>query len=122
MTVQFREKKAQDGRSSFPETLRFGDRADLQTGTDGTYRTPKAICRKNREYRVQVYVEGFFGGKTGWEPADGVERITFPDLVLRPRPTRRLIEGRVVDRGGRGVAAVTVFQPTDSPRRNGDYR
>ena len=72
---------------------------------------------KNREFRIEVTAAGFFDGKTDWQSADGGERMTFPDLVLRPRSAQRLIAGRVVDRGGKGVAAVTVFQPTDSPAR-----
>ena len=54
-------------------------------------------------------------GKTDWASANGGERITFPDLVLRRVRRRGLIAGRVVDRGGKGVAAVTVFRPSDSP-------
>ncbi len=115
--LQFRDKAPQGGGFAFPQTLGFGGRAEVRTGTDGTFRTPKEVYRKNREFRVEVIAEGFFEGKTDWESADGGDRITFPDLVLRPRPTPRLIAGRVVDRGGKGVAAVTVFQPTDSPAR-----
>jgi hypothetical protein len=113
--VQFREKEAQGGDFSSPQDLGFGDLADLCTGTDGTFRTPKAICRKNREFRVEVFAAGFLGGKTGWARADGGDLITFPDLVLRPRPTQRLIAGRVVDRAGKAIAAVMVFHPDDSP-------
>jgi hypothetical protein len=115
--LQFRDKAPHGGGFAFPQTLGFGGRAEVRTGTDGTFRTPKDVYRKNREFRVEVTAAGFFDGKTGWESADGGERITFPDLVLRPRPTQRLIAGRVVDRGGKGLAAVTVFQPTDSPAR-----
>jgi hypothetical protein len=112
--VKFREKRARDGGFSFPQQLGFGQLPEIRTGTDGTFRTPKAIYRKDREFRVEVIAAGFFDGKTDWASADGGERITFPDLVLRPRPTQRLIAGRVVDRGGQGVAAVKVFQSTHS--------
>jgi hypothetical protein len=115
--VQFREKSPPGGGFSFPQTPGFGDGAEIHTGTDGTFRTPKEIYRKNREFRVEVLAPGFYNGKTDWESADGGELITFPDLVLRPRTTQRLVSGRVVDRRGTGVAAVTVFQPADSSAR-----
>ncbi len=115
--LQFRDKAPPGGGFAFTQTFGFGDRDEVRTGTDGTFRTPKDVYRKSREFRVYVTAEGYFDSKTDWESADGGERITFPGLVLRPRPTRRLIAGRVVDRSGKGVAAVTVFQPTDSPAR-----
>jgi hypothetical protein len=115
--LQFRDKAPQGGGFAFPQNLGFGDGADVRTGTDGTFRTPKDFYRKNREFRVEVTVAGFFDGKSDWQSADGGEPITFPDLVLRPRRAQRLITGRVVDRGGKGIAAVTVFQPADSSAR-----
>jgi hypothetical protein len=115
--AQFREKSANAGGFAFPQGVGFGGRPEIGTGTDGTFRTPKEIYRKNREFRVEVLAAGFFDGKTDWASADEGELITFPDLALRPRPTQRRVVGRVVDRQGRGVAAVTVFQPTDSPAR-----
>jgi len=112
--LQFRDKAPHGGGFAFPQTLGFGDRAEVRTVTDGTFRTPKDVYRKNREFRAEVIAAGFFDGKTDWESADGGERITFPDLVLRPRPGQRLIAGRVVDRGDKGLAAVAVFQSTHS--------
>ena len=114
--LEFRDKVTAERGFAFPQTLSLGDRAEVQTGTDGTFRTPKHVYRKNREFRVEVTAAGFSDGKTDWVSADAGDLITFPDLVLRPHPMQRLIAGRVVDRGGDGVAAVTVFQPTDSPR------
>jgi hypothetical protein len=115
---QFREKTPRHGGFGFPQSLSFGDRAPVRTGTDGTFRTSKDVYRKDREFRVEVTAVGFFDGKTDWQWTEESELITFPNLVLRPRPTQRLIAGRVVDRGGKGVAAITVFQPLDSPARN----
>ena len=112
--LQFRDKSAHGVAFAIPQTLSFGDGDEIRTAADGTFRTPKDVYRKNREFRFEVTAEGFFNGKTGWESADGGERITFPDLVLRPRPTQRLIAGRVADGGGKGVDAVTVFQRADS--------
>jgi hypothetical protein len=110
--VQYREKpQAQGGLRPFPETLGFGDRGEIRTGTDGTFRTPKEIYRKNRDFRVEVIAAGYFGGKTDWVSSEAGELITLPDLVLLPRPTQRAIAGRVVDRGGKGIAAVSVFHP-----------
>ena len=108
----------QGGGFAFPQPLDFGDGSELRSATDGTFHVPKEIYRKNREFRAEVTAAGFFDGKTDWASADGGERITFPDLVLRRRPTQRRIAGRVVDRGGKGVAAVTVFLPTDSSARS----
>jgi hypothetical protein len=115
--LQFRDKAARGGGFTFPQTLGSGDGSEIRTGTDGTFRTPKDVYRKNREFRVEVTAAGFFDGKTDWKPADRGDLITFPDLVLRPRPAERPITGRVVDRGGKGLAAVMVFQPTYAPGR-----
>ena len=118
--LQYREKAPQGGGFAFPQPLAVGDGSELRSATDGTFHVPKEIYRKNREFRVEVTAAGFFDGKTDWASADGGERITLPDLVLRRRPTQRRIAGRVVDRGGKGVAAVTVFLPTDSLGAIGD--
>lgn len=110
--VQYRDRAPQGG-VRLPQNLA----ADSRTGTDGTFRTPKDYYRKDREYRVELVAEGFFLGYSEWASADRGDLITLPDVVLRPRPARRRLEGRVVDRGGKGIARVTVFQPSDSPAR-----
>ncbi len=115
--LQYREKAPQGGGFAFPQAVALGDGAEVRTGTDGTFRTPREIYRKNREFRAEVTAAGFFDGKTDWASADGGERITLPDLVLRPCPSSRLIAGRIVDRAGKGVPAVTVFLPSDSRAR-----
>ncbi len=115
--LQYREKVPQNGGSPFPEGLRVSGGAALRTGPDGSFRTPKEFYRKNREFRIEVLADDFESGKTDWASADVDQTVTFPDLVLRPRPTTRLVAGRVVDRGGKGIGGVTVFLPPDSAAR-----
>ncbi len=111
--VQYRNRTPQGGGVGFPQTLAV----DSRTGTDGTFRTPKDYFRKDREFRVELVAAGFFLAYSEWASADRGDLITIPDVVLRTRPTRRRLAGRVVDRGGKGIARVTVFQPSDSPAR-----
>ncbi len=85
--------------------------AGIRTGTDGTFRTPKEIYRKNREFRVEVIAAGFFDGKTDWASADGGELITFPELALRP--ARRSVSSR---------AAWSIARGRGSPRSRSSSR
>ncbi len=90
---------------------------DSRTGPDGRFRSPEDAYQQDREYRAEVIAVGYFNGKSDWIGVRKRGPITLPDLVLRPRPTPHRLAGRVVDREGKGIAGVTVFQPSDSPAR-----
>jgi len=115
--VQFR-KERKDGQFVFPEPVRFDDGAEIRTGPDGTFRTPKELSRKARDFRAEVTADGFLSNQTAWVPSTNEgDLITLPDLALRRSRTLRFVSGRVVDREGKGIAAASVFQSGDAPRR-----
>jgi Carboxypeptidase regulatory-like domain len=117
--VQFR-KARKDGQVPFPfpEPIRFDDGAEVRTGPDGTFRTPKELYRKAKDFRADATADGFLSNQSDWVPSTNEgDLIALPDIVLRRMRTFRFVSGRVVDREGKGVASVSVFQSGDAPRR-----
>ena len=115
--LQFR-KEQKDGRFAFPESVRFGDDAEIRTGPDGAFRTPKELSRRAKDFRAEATADGFLSNQTGWIPSTNEgDLISLPDLTLRRPRTLRFVSGRVVDREGKGVAGASVFQSGDAPRR-----
>ncbi len=108
--VQFRETETDANRFPFPRSVVFGDSGEVRTGPDGTFRTPKEIYRKDREFRVEAGAEGFLSRQTDWVSSEAGDLLMMPDLVLRRSPSLRSISGRVIDREGKGVAGTSVFQ------------
>lgn len=116
--VQLRKENPNSpGRFEFPETVHFVDDVEIRTGPDGTFRSPKELYRKAREFRAEVTAAGFLPGHTGWVAAAERDLVALADVSLRRLQTLRFLSGRVVDREGQGVAGVSVFQSGDAPRR-----
>jgi hypothetical protein len=81
-----------------------------RTAADGSFRTSAGLL-VGSSYRVVVRAPGRRSVLSGW--AKAVERSPgMPDLVLR---SLRTIGGRLVDRRGRPIGGVEVFQAGDGP-------
>jgi hypothetical protein len=105
------------GEILFPEKVQFDDDVQVITEKDGAFRTPKELYRKARQFHAEVTADGFLPKQTDWvSPTEG-DLVTFPDLTLRRSRTLRLVSGRVIDREGRRIAGVSVFQAGDASRR-----
>jgi hypothetical protein len=115
--MQFRkENKQRPGRFDFPENVQFDNEVEVHTGADGTFRTPKELYRKAREFRAEVFADGFLRNETGWVAPVAGDLVRLPDMTLRRLRTLRFVSGRVVDREGQGVAGAAVFQSGDASR------
>jgi hypothetical protein len=112
--LQFRKEPSKNedvvGEILFPEKVQFDDDVEVSTDKDGAFQTPKELYRKARQFHAEVTADGFLPKQTDWISPPAGELVTFPDLTLRQSRTLRLVSGRVVDREGRGVAGVWVFQ------------
>lgn len=84
---------------------------ELFTDANGEYR---AWVEVGATYRAQFAIEGRAPQWTEWVTFKSDEPAVFPDLVV---DTLQSIAGRVVDRQGKPVAGVTVFQSGDGPHR-----
>src|SRR5262249_40159714 len=93
-----------------PGDDRLRQRDDRRARPDGTFRTPREIYRKGREFRVEAPAEGFVAGSSDWISTEGRGLLTIADLVLRALLATRPVSGRVIDRVGKGVAGASVFQ------------
>ena len=83
-----------------------------RTAADGSFQTPNNLF-VGTPYRVVVRGPGLEPVLSHWITI-GKEPQTLPPIVVRPL---RSITGRVVDRQGRPVAGVEVFQSGDGPVR-----
>ena len=115
--VQYREQKTPRGRFPFPRPLQLSDFAEIRTGTDGTFRTPREIYGRNREFRVEASAEGFLPLQGGWVSSEGGDLLRLPDLSLRRVKTLRVVSGRVLDRDRKAVAGASLFQSGDARQR-----
>ena len=115
VTISHRTRHA-DGSGSYGGTVRFDDSAEVRTGPDGSFRTPRELAR-DVEYRAEVMAPGMLPARTAYvRPApDG--SASFPDLVLRRESRQRTIVGRVLDRRGRPVAGAEVSSTGDGSGR-----
>jgi hypothetical protein len=87
-----------------PEPVRF-DAGCVRVGADGRFETPSVLWQ-GTTYRVVVRRRGFAPGVSNWVRLSG-ETATIPVVSLQPL---RTIEGRVIDRQGRPIAAARVLQ------------
>jgi hypothetical protein len=105
-----------NGRSSYviPEPVRF-DTGSVRTVANGSFQTPP-LLQASSTYRVVVRVAGFATAISDWITLRG-ESNAMPPLTVRPL---RTLDGRVVDRQGRPITSVQVFQPGDGPSATTD--
>ncbi len=82
----------------------------LRTAADGSFRTPDNLMIGS-SYRVVVRAPGHEPILSDWMTI-GEQRRSLPPMRLRPL---RTIAGRVVDREGKPVASIEVFQSGDGP-------
>jgi hypothetical protein len=92
-----------------PVELRGGP---LRTSADGRFQTPDNLL-VGSTYRVVVRAAGKEPIISGWIAIDEAPRALLP---MRLRPLRS-VGGRVVDRQGKPVANVEVFQSGDGPEQ-----
>lgn len=90
----------------------FEGRQRLATDAEGRFRTPMGLVA-GRQYRAEVAVAGRLPAMTPFTR----KTTSFGDIVLREVPALLAIDGRVVDRRGKTVVGVRVFQTGDGPRR-----
>ena len=82
------------------------------TAADGSFQTPDNLLGGS-QYRVVVRAPGMEPILSEWLTIDDKPRVLLP-LLQRPL---RTIRGRVVDRQGKPVAGIEVFQSGDGPER-----
>ena len=91
----------------------------IQTGPDGTFRTPKELDREDREYQAEISADGYQPGRRRpWSTTGEGDVLTFPDVTLRRShgAPGRLGPGRR-PRGPAGGRARRSSRPGDGPRR-----
>jgi protocatechuate 3,4-dioxygenase beta subunit len=94
----------------------LGDDEGVRTDAAGRFQTPQRL-QPDLEYRAEVETAGNGPCATEWvEPPRG-KTATFADVVLLATPRLRTLAGRVVDRQGKPIAGVSVFQSGDGPHR-----
>jgi hypothetical protein len=111
--VQFRVPR--DNFPGFVEEARFEGIAEIRTGPDGSFTTPRALERKPSEFRLEVSAPGFIPAHTAWVAATDGDRLTLPDLTLKTSRGVRVVTGRVVDRDSKPVPGTEVSQAGDGP-------
>jgi hypothetical protein len=84
----------------------------LHTAADGSFRTPDNLM-VGSQYSLAIRAPGMEPVVSKWMTIDERPRVLLP-FILRPL---RTISGRVVDRQGKPVADVEVFQSGDGPKR-----
>ncbi len=97
-----------------PEPVRF-DSGPVRTVANGSFQTPP-LLRAGSTYRLVVRADGFATAISDWITFRG-ESNAMPPLTLR---ALRTLAGRVVDRQGRPIASVQVFQPGNGPSATTD--
>jgi protocatechuate 3,4-dioxygenase beta subunit len=105
-----------DGSSEDEGYVTLGGRQRTLTDAEGRFHTPAALLR-GLEYRAEVASSGMLPAVTEWIDPVAWNTRTFGDIELPASPALRDIEGRVVDRRGRPLVGVRVFQTGDGPRR-----
>ncbi len=97
-----------------PEAVRF-DGSPIRTDTTGAFQSPP-LLRSGSTYRVVVRAPGFAPSVSDWITLRADSNV-LPPLKIRKL---RSLAGRVVDRQGRPIAGVKVFQPGDGPSTTSD--
>jgi hypothetical protein len=100
-----------DGAWLSPNTVELTN-GPLRTAADGSFQTPVNLM-VGSTYRVAVREEGKEPILSDWMRTTEQDR-TLPLMVLR---SLRNVNGRVVDRQGKPVANIEVFQSGDGPER-----
>ncbi|HEV3024097.1 MAG TPA: carboxypeptidase regulatory-like domain-containing protein, partial [Pirellulales bacterium] len=101
------------GVAYFSSPLASAGQDELRTDDERRFRTIRRFSRE-AEYAVRFRADGFMPGMSRYAHAGGEATLTLGEVSL----TRlRVIRGRVVDRQGRPVAGVRVFQSGDGPAR-----
>ena len=98
-------------RRSQPNPVEFKN-GPLRTAADGSFQTPDNLL-VGSSYRVVVRAPGMEPILSDWITIGDKPRVLLP-MIQRPL---RTISGRVVDRQGKPVAGVEVFQSGDGPER-----
>ncbi|MGO9920378.1 MAG: carboxypeptidase regulatory-like domain-containing protein [Isosphaeraceae bacterium] len=94
-----------------PNTVEFRN-GPLRTGADGSFQTPDNLM-VGSIYRVAMREEGKDPVFSDWITM-GAQPRTLPSMALRPL---RTVSGRVVDRQGKPIGSIDVFQSGDGPER-----
>jgi hypothetical protein len=115
--VQITEREVRPGLTAAPRQVNQPGTGQIQTGPDGTFRSPQELDREHRAYQVDITAPGYQSGRTAMIETGEGDVLTFPDVTLRRLIAVRAVTGRVVDREGRPVAGALVFQAGDGPRR-----
>ena len=84
----------------------------LRTAADGSFRTPDNLF-VGSQYRMVVRAPGMEPILSNWITIGMEPRVLLP-FIQRPL---RTIDGRVVDRQGKPLAGIEVFQSGDGPER-----
>ncbi len=104
------------GNGTFGGPVQFDDAAEVRTGTDGSYRTPKEL-RPGIQYQAAVTAAGTPPARTPFVRSGAGATMAFPVVVLSRPDRERAIAGRVVDRRGEPLAGAVVFSSGDGPGR-----
>jgi RNA polymerase sigma factor (sigma-70 family) len=99
------------GRFLPPSLVEFKN-GPLRTAVDGSFRTPDNLF-VGSQYRVAVRAPEFEPMLSEWITISEEPRVLLP-LIQRPL---RTLSGRVVDRQGKPLSSVEVFQSGDGPER-----
>ena len=99
------------GSTLLPSPVRFKN-GPILTAADGSFQTPDNLL-VGSSYRVVVRAPGMEPILSDWITIGEKPRVLLP-MLLRPL---RTISGRVVDRQGKPVAGIEVFQAGDGPER-----
>ncbi len=84
----------------------------VRTAVDGSFQTPDNLL-EGRSYRAVIRAPGMEPVRSDWITIDAKPSVLRP-FVLRPLAS---VNGRVVDRQGKPVAGIEVFQSGDGPER-----
>jgi RNA polymerase sigma factor (sigma-70 family) len=84
----------------------------LRTAADGSFQTPDNLL-VGSSYRVVVRAPGMEPILSDWITISAQPRVLLP-MIQRPL---RTVSGRVVDRQGKALASIEVFQSGDGPQR-----
>lgn len=111
--VQIRgQRRGAHGNPRIDRYICFDGRQRLLTDEQGRFRTPAALDG-GLEYSVEITAPGMLPETA----ASSRKTANLGDLVLREVPSLRAIDGKIVDRRGKPLAGLRVFQAGDGPRR-----
>ncbi|OYV92905.1 MAG: hypothetical protein B7Z73_04210, partial [Planctomycetia bacterium 21-64-5] len=109
------QRRGAEGRAEDEDYVEFGGGQRLLTDAGGRFRTP-AVLARGREYRVEAFAGGMLPAVTEFIDPTRMKTPVLGNLVLDRVPALRAIDGRVIDRRGKPVAGLKVFQTGDGPR------